>query len=89
MTIRGTSFSVMEATRFRPPRITAPTATSRKMPVAMVGMPKAVWTLETMEFTWLMLPMPKEASRQKKENRAASTAPMVLQPFFAPRPSRR
>ena len=33
--------------------------------------------------------MSQELEQQKKENSAANTAPRVLQPFFAPRPSRR
>ena len=40
-------------------------------------------------FTCPILPMPKEASIVKIQKRNASTLPMVLQPFFAPRPLRR
>ena len=50
-TIVGTSFSVMLATLFKPPITTAPTAKTRKIPVAIFGIPNAVLTLETIELT--------------------------------------
>ncbi len=87
--IKGTSFSVTEATRFNPPRMTSADRITSNTPVTTAGMPKADCMLPEMEFTWLMLPMPKDASTQKHANRTASTRPSVLQPFFAPKPSER
>ena len=51
------------------------------MPVTVAGMEKAEVMLAAMELTWLMLPIPKEANRQKAENSTASTAPICLQPL--------
>ena len=89
ITIKGTIFSVTEAMRFRPPSTTSPVRITMTIPVTQVGMPKAVFILPEMELIWVMLPMPKEARKQNTENSTASTMPMVLQPFLAPRPSRR
>ena len=89
ITMKGTIFSVTEAMRFRPPTITRPASIKMAMPVTQVGTWNTASMLPEMELTWVMLPMPKEARKQNTENSAASTLPMVLQPFFAPRPSRR
>ena len=87
--MKGTISSVTVAMRFSPPTMTRPHKISMTMPVAQVGTPKTEYTLPEMELTWVMLPMPKEARKQNTEKAAASTLPTVLQPFFAPRPSRR
>ena len=89
MTMKGTIFSVTAAMRLRPPTTTRPTMTMMKMPVTQVGMPKDESILPEMALTWVMLPMPKEAMRQNKENSVARTLPIHLQPFRLPRPSLR
>ena len=65
------------------------TMTMMKMPVTHVGMPKDESILPEMALTWVMLPMPKEAMRQNKENSVARILPIHLQPFRLPRPSLR
>ncbi len=89
MTMKGTIFSVTEAMRFKPPSTTSPARMTTAMPVTQVGMPNTSCMLPEMELIWVILPMPKEARKQNTENSTASTRPMVLQPFLAPRPSRR
>ena len=81
MAIKGTSFSVTAAMRFNPPTMTSAPMITSTMPVTVAGMEKAEVMLAAMELTWLMLPIPKEASRQKAENSTASTAPICLQPL--------
>ena len=49
--MKGTIFSVMAATLFNPPMITIPTANTRKIPTAILGMPKALLTFDTIELT--------------------------------------
>ncbi len=89
ITMKGTIFSVTAAILFKPPTITSPAISITTSPVAQLGIPKADSILPAMELTWVILPIPKDARKQKMENSTASTAPMVLQPFFAPKPSRR
>ena len=89
ITMKGTIFSVTEAIRFSPPRITSPARNTMATPVAQVGTPNTSFMLPEMELIWVMLPMPKEARKQNRENSTASAVPTVLQPFLAPRPSRR
>ena len=64
-----------------PPRMIIRERTVRMTPQTSTGTPKTVCTAPEMEFAWVMLPIPKEASRQKAENSTASTAPMCLQPL--------
>ena len=81
MAIKGTSFSVTEAILFNPPTMTSAPTSTRTIPVTVAGIEKAEVILAAMEFTWLMLPIPKEASRQKAENSVASIAPICLHPL--------
>ena len=87
--MKGTIFSVTVAMRFSPPTMTSPHKISSTMPLTQVGTPNTASILPEMELTWVMLPMPKEARKQNTEKAAARIAPIRLQPFFAPRPSRR
>ena len=89
ITMNGTIFSVTAAIRFRPPTTTSPTRIMITRPVTHVGTPNTFIMFPEMALTCVMLPMPKEATRQKNAKSPASTFPMPLQPFFAPRPSRR
>ena len=67
--INGTNFSVTDAILFSPPTITSAAIINSTIPVIYGGIEKAASMLAEMEFTWLILPIPKEASRQKMENR--------------------
>ena len=87
--MNGTIFSVTAPMRLMPPMMTKPARTISTAPVTTAGMPKAVRMLEAIVLTWLILPMPKAAMVQKMLNRTARILPIVLQPFFAPRPSER
>ena len=89
ITIKGTIFSVTEAIRFSPPTTTRPTRIITIAPVTQVGMPNTFCILPEMAFTCVILPIPKAATRQKKENRPARMRPSVLHPFLEPSPSRR
>ena len=88
-TISGTIFSVTAAIRFRPPNTTIPTAAMIKSPVTQVGIPNAEFILLEMELTCVILPIPKEARKQKTENAPARKIPIALQFFFSPKPYRR
>ena len=85
--MNGTSFSVTAATRFNPPRIMKPAKNINTIPVAAGATLNAAFMLLAIELIWLMLPIPNEARIQKTANNTASTFPIVLQPFLAPRPS--
>ena len=87
--MKGTIFSVTVAMRFRPPTMTRAHRMRITTPDTQVGTPNTDSILPAMELTWVMLPMPKEARKQNTEKAAARMAPICLQPFFAPRPSRR
>ena len=87
--MNGTSFSVTEAILLRPPTITRAARIIRRIPVTMLGTPKAVFILTAIELIWPMLPIPKEANIQNILKRTASIEPIYLHPGFEPSPSLR
>ena len=90
--IIGTSFSVTLPMRLIPPITTRPAITARTMPVTSGGISNpnmgvnAVSRDVAIEFTCVILPMPKEANMQKIAKATAKNFPSRLQPFFLLRP---
>ena len=87
--MKGTISSVTDATLLSPPKIINAASTVSTPPVIAGGILNAACMLLAIEFTWLMFPIPNEASIQNSENNTASTVPRPFKPFLLPRPSLR
>ena len=87
--MKGTSLPAAEATPFIPRSRTRAVIRASAAPVRAGGSPKALSRLAAMAFTWLRLPMPKEASTHSRAKAPASTRPASRPRGKAPTPAER
>ena len=67
-----------------PPRMITRDRIVRPIPVTVIGMEKVCSRAEEMEFAWVRLPIPKEASTVNRANRKPNVRPrdLFFRPFF-------